>query len=131
MKPARVAALWLAVVFLAGALFGVVAHTVYVQRTTRAAVNAREIRERYADRLKRDLLLSPEQHNQVSAILEQTSQHFRELRERIEPEFESLRQTQRQRIMAILTPEQQSKYQEIIEAHRKRHAQAAAAAQGH
>jgi Spy/CpxP family protein refolding chaperone len=129
MKPTRVAALWLAVVFLAGSLFGLVAHTLYVQRTTRAAVNPKEIRERYAAKLREKLLLSPEQHTEVSAILEQTSQQFRELRERIEPEFESLREAQRQRIMAILTPEQQAKYQKLIDEHRKKHA--AAAAKGH
>lgn len=130
MKPARIAALWLAIVFLAGALFGFVAHSVYVQRTARAAPTSKEMRERFAANLRRELSLSPEQYTQVAAILEQTSQQFRELRERMEPEFESLREAQHRRIMSILTPDQQPKYQKILEEHRRKRAQAAAV-QGH
>ena len=125
MKPTRLAALFLAVVFVAGALSGYVAHTLYSQRTARAAPNPTQTRERYLARLSKDLALSPEQVTQVSAILEQTGQRMRELRERMEPEFEAIRMAQRQRIMALLTPEQQPKYQKILEEYRKRHEQGA------
>ncbi|MBI3698738.1 MAG: hypothetical protein HY238_28350 [Acidobacteria bacterium] len=121
MKPTRIAALFLAVVFVAGALSGYVAHTLYSQRTARAAPNPTQMRERYLTRLTRDLALSPEQVTQVSAILEQTGQRMRELRERMEPEFEAIRVAQRQRIMALLTPEQQPKYEKVLEEQRKRH----------
>ena len=130
MKPTRIAALWLAMVFLAGALFGFVAHSFYADRTTladRAArpSNPKDFRERYLAKLKNELSLSPEQLDQVRAILDQTGQRFHELREqfhdKLEPEFETVRQMQRQRIMAVLTPEQQPKYQKIIEEQRRRH----------
>lgn len=122
MKPTRIAALWLAVVFLAGAVFGFVAHGLYEQNPARAAANPREHRERYVARLEKDLSLSPEQATQVRSILDQTGQRFTGLRERMEPEFEAVRQNQRERILAILTPEQQPKYQQIIEESRRRHA---------
>lgn len=120
MKPTRVAALCLALAFLAGAVFGFVAHNVYAQRTTRGASSPKEYRERYIAKLRTDLTLSPEQVTQVTAILDQTGERFRELRERIDPDFEAIRQQQRQRIMAILTPEQQPKYQKILDEHRRR-----------
>jgi len=123
MKPTRLAALFLAIVFLAGVVSGYVAHSLY-QRTARAATNPSQARDRYLARLTKDLLLSPEQVTQVSAILDQTGQRMRELRERMEPEFEAIRVAQRQRIMALLTPEQQPKYQKLIEEHRKRHEKA-------
>jgi Spy/CpxP family protein refolding chaperone len=128
MRPTRLAALSLAIIFLAGALFGFVVHSYYSQRTARAAANPQEFRVRYITRLQKDLALSPEQLAQITAILDDTSQHFREIRERMEPEFEALRVAQRQRIMAVLTPEQQPKYQKILEEHRKKQREKAASA---
>ena len=124
-RPTRIAALCLTIVFLAGALFGFVAHTFYGQRTARAS-NPKESRESYVAKLQKDLSLSREQLAQMTAILDQTSQRFREVKERMEPEFEALRVAHRQRIMAILTPEQQPKYQKILEERRRKHAKNAA-----
>jgi Spy/CpxP family protein refolding chaperone len=113
-KPTRMAALYLAVVFAAGALFGLVAHAVYSQRTTRASSPA-EARQRYIAKLQRDLSLTPEQVSLVTAILDETGERFREIRSRMDPEFDAIRTQQRAKIMAILTPEQQPKYQRILE----------------
>ena len=123
-RTTRLAAVWLAIVFLAGTLFGFVVHGLYNQRPARAA-NPKEFRERYVARLQRELSLSPEQLTQVTAILEQTSQRFQEIRDRMEPEFQAIREQQRLRIMAILTPDQQPKYQKIIEEHRRKHGEGA------
>ena len=124
-KTTRLAALWLTLVFLAGTLFGFVVHSFYSQRTARAGPNPKEFRERYIGRLHRELALSPEQLTQVTAILDQTGQRFQEIRDRMEPEFQAIREQQRQRIMAILTPDQQPKYQKIIEEHRRKHGEGA------
>lgn len=125
MKPTRVAALWLSVVFLAGAVFGFVAHSLYEPTRATSTNNSRDPkdhRERYIARLQKDLSLSPEQVTQVRSILDQTGQRFTDLRERMEPEFEAVRQNQRDRVMAILTPDQQPKYQQIIEENKRKHA---------
>lgn len=121
MKPTRLATLYLIVVFLAGALFGVVVHTVYEQRSTRAAPNPKLFRQHYLAKLEKELSLSPEQVAQVAAILDQTGQRFREIKDRMDPEFQAIRDAQRARIMALLTPEQQPKYQKILEEHRRKH----------
>ncbi len=117
-KPTRIAALCLGIVFLAGAIFGFVAHGLYAEHTTRAS-NPQQMRERYISNLQKELALSPGQVAQITSILDETRQRFREIRERMEPEFESLRELQRERIMGILTPEQQPKYQAILEQHRR------------
>lgn len=126
-KPTRLAAVLLAVVFLAGVLFGFVAHSFY-ERTARAGPppppSQKEMRDRYLAKLQDRLSLSPEQVNQVRDILDQTGQRFQELRDRMEPEFETARLSQRQRITAVLTPEQQPKYEQIIEEHKRKHEKA-------
>ena len=94
-------------------------------RPARPTPNPKDFRERYLGKLQKELSLSPEQLDQVKSILDQTGQRFHELREqfhdKMEPEFEAVRQMQRQRIMAVLTPEQQPKYQQILEEQRRRH----------
>lgn len=124
-KPTRIAALYLAVVFVAGGLFGVVAHGLYSQKTARAdrPPNPKEFRERYVAKLQKDLSLTPEQMPQVTAILDQTSDRFREIRERMSPELDAIRQQQRAQIMALLNPEQQGKYQKILDEWRLRREQ--------
>ena len=121
-RPTRVAALYLAIVFLAGTLFGVVVDRFYSQRTARAASSPspKESRERYVTTLQKELALTAAQLAQVTEILDQTGQRFRELRERSGPEFEAIREDQRRRIMGVLTVEQQPKYRKILEEHRQR-----------
>ena len=118
-KPTRMAALYLAAVFVAGGVFGVVAHGLYTQKAARAS-NPKEFRERYVAKLQRDLSLTPEQMPQVTAILDQTSDRFREIREKMSPEFDAIRQQQRAQIMALLDPEQQGKYQKILDEWRRK-----------
>jgi Spy/CpxP family protein refolding chaperone len=123
MKPTRVAVLCLAGVFVAGALFGVVAHSVYSQRATAAATNPptpKDLRARYLNRLDSRLTLTPAQREKISPILESSGDRVRELRDRMEPEFEAIRHGQRQEIMTLLTPEQQTEYQKLIEEQRRR-----------
>ena len=123
-KAKRVAALYLAVVFVAGGLFGFVAHGLYRQTTARAEIrppDPKQFRERYLDKLERELSLTAAQRPQVAAILDRTGDGFRELRERMNPEFEAIRRQQRQDIRALLSPEQQGKYQKMLEEWQKRH----------
>jgi Spy/CpxP family protein refolding chaperone len=121
MKPTRIAVLCLAGVFGAGAVFGFLAHSVYSQRVTRAASpSPKEFRGQYINRLEKRLSLTPDQRDRVAAILDETGDRFRDLRERIDPEFDRIRQEQRQKVTAILSPEQQAEYQVIIEEQQRR-----------
>jgi Spy/CpxP family protein refolding chaperone len=122
MKPTRIAVLCLAGVFVAGALFGVVAHSVYSQRVTAAATNPtpKDLHARYLKRLDSRLTLTAAQREKISPILDNSGDRVRELRDRMEPEFEAIRHGQRQEIMALLTPEQQTEYQKLIEEQRRR-----------
>jgi len=122
MKPARLAVVWLTLVFLAGTLFGFVAHSFYADRTARAAKERpQDKRARIIAKLQSELSLSPEQVTQANAIFDQTRRRFQEIHEKMDADSDIIRQDHRQRMMAILTPEQQPKYQKIVEEARRKH----------
>ena len=78
----------------------------------------------------RDLNLSPDQQNQIQAILNDTRSRYAELHEKLDPEYEQVRQQGRERIRQVLTPEQRPKFEDLLrqidEDRRKRQA-----AEGH
>jgi Spy/CpxP family protein refolding chaperone len=64
--------------------------------------------------MRRDLNLSDEQANAVRAILDETRNQYRALRAELRPRFEEPRQRARARIRALLTPEQQQKFDAVV-----------------
>lgn len=71
-------------------------------------------RERHLQYLVRELKLTPEQTEQVRRILDETRQEFLQLRNEMHPRFEEIRRRSRQRLRAVLTPEQQAKFDEMM-----------------
>lgn len=62
----------------------------------------------------RDLNLTPEQQNQIQAILNDTRAHYAALHERLDPEYEQVRQQGRDRIRQLLTPDQRPKFEDLL-----------------
>lgn len=62
----------------------------------------------------RDLNLSLDQQNQIQAILNDTRSRYAELHEKLDPEYEQVRQQGRERIRQILTPEQRPKFEDLL-----------------
>lgn len=62
----------------------------------------------------RDLNLSPDQQNQIQAILNDTRSRYAELHEKLDPEYEQVRQQGREHIRQILTPEQRPKFEDLL-----------------
>lgn len=62
----------------------------------------------------RELALSPDQQNQIQSILNDTRGKYAQLHERLDPEYEQVRQQGRQRIRQTLTPEQLPKFEELL-----------------
>ena len=110
----RKAQLLVAVVFLLGLLLGGVG-TYYWQ--ARAAGSGMEARKpTHAEKLKQlthDLSLTDDQQKQVSAIVDDVHARMKALDDQHRPEYDALRAEGRQRIRALLTPEQQPKYTEF------------------
>ena len=68
--------------------------------------------ERIVQRMKRELELKDEQAEQIQSILEESRASASKLRESIRDEMRSIESTSRDKIRAILTPEQGKKYEE-------------------
>lgn len=105
--------MWLAVVgvFILGCVTGVSLDSVYrVRMGDRPKERGRGNKEEMFERMKRDLNLNEQQATQIRAILEQTREEYRQLRAEVRPRYDAARQNARTRIRALLTPEQQQKF---------------------
>lgn len=66
------------------------------------------------EQMTRELSLTPEQQKSLETILDDTRSTMRAIHEQVRPQFEEVRQQGRQKIRAILTPEQLPQFEEFI-----------------
>ncbi|HEY2646747.1 MAG TPA: hypothetical protein VGI34_07220 [Candidatus Acidoferrales bacterium] len=62
----------------------------------------------------RDLNLNPEQQSQIEAILNEMRAGYAGLHEKLDPEYEQVRQQGRERIRQVLTPDQRPKFEDLL-----------------
>lgn len=117
--------IWLAVVgiFALGCMTGASLDSVYRLRANADA--RREMRggrgKDTLEEMKRDLDLNEQQATQIRAILDQTRNDYRALRAEVRPRYDTLRQTARTRIRALLSPEQQQRFDAKVAEHDAKH----------
>jgi Spy/CpxP family protein refolding chaperone len=115
MTPRVKGGLLLFLAFLLGAGTGALGFGVYQSRTgwwgpRRDPARFQQFQVR---RLTRELDLRPEQRQQVEAILRETGQEFAKLRGEMAPRIREIRGRGRERIRAVLDPEQQAKFETL------------------
>jgi len=66
------------------------------------------------EQLKRDVDLTPDQQKQVAAILDQAQVEYKAVHEVMEPQIDAIRQKNRDKIRALMTPEQKPKLEEFL-----------------
>ena len=105
----------LVAVFLLGAVTGVGLSGVYRSKANASFREARG-RDRQAmfERIRNDLNLNAEQSKEMQKVLDETSGEFRTLRSELRPRYEELRLKARGRMRAILTAEQQQKFDSLM-----------------
>jgi Spy/CpxP family protein refolding chaperone len=64
--------------------------------------------------MHRDLNLNDQQSQQIHAILEDTRTQYRTLRTEVRPRYDTIRQQARGRIRALLSPDQQQRFDAMI-----------------
>ena len=102
----------LLVVFVLGSVTGVALTGLY---RSRAGGDARErTMHEHFEKMRQELNLTDQQTTQVRAILDETRNEYRALRRELKPRFEEPRQKARARIRALLTPEQQQKFDAMV-----------------
>ena len=106
--------LLLALVFLAGMAVGVVGTRIAVRHAVQQAVGHPERAQLVMERvLTRRLGLDREQQRQLHAILTETREQMTALRKEYQPRTSALLHDTDQKISALLTPEQQTRYEKI------------------
>jgi Spy/CpxP family protein refolding chaperone len=111
--------IWLVVVgiFALGCVTGASLDSAYRLRAlgqSHAGDERRDSKKDAFEKMRRDLDLSEQQAAQIGAIVEQTRNEYRALRAEVRPRYNSLRQNSRAKIRALLTPEQQKRFDEKV-----------------
>jgi Spy/CpxP family protein refolding chaperone len=117
-------------VFLLGAALGGVLGYVFAHRPVSAAnppLSEPERRARKVRQLTEDLSLTPQQAQQLDAIMEKHHAEVKQIRDQAELQADAVRQKGRAEIRTILTPDQLPKFEAFLkrsDEERKRNAQA-------
>src|ERR1700732_5381571 len=109
------AAVLILVVFLLGALLGSVGNHLWGERVWgKQITNGPPSKGQIVSDLTRELQLTADQQKQLSSIVDDTRAQVRALYNTVEPQHEQLRQRGRDRIRAILTPDQKPKFEQFM-----------------
>jgi Spy/CpxP family protein refolding chaperone len=104
----------LVAVFVLGCVTGVALTGLYRSRASSGSeARERAMHERF-ERMRTELNLTDQQTASVRTILDETRNEYRALRTELRPRFEEPRTKARSRIRALLTPEQQKKFDTMI-----------------
>ena len=110
-------ALYLLMVFLSGAVVGALGYRVYSPPSARSSnaqrVSPEEWRRRFIEEMRTRIGLSADQLQKVNTLMDETKVRFDADRERHHQVVEQIRDEQRAKMRAILTPEQLPKYEQF------------------
>jgi hypothetical protein len=136
-KARREAAILFVAVFVLGVVFGGVGDRLWNQHVSGGSAPVTVVtvthptNDQLIDNFCQAVRLTPEQHKQLAAIMDDTETKWRALYAPLNGQKEAIRQEGRARIRAILTPEQIPRfeaYMKRVDEQRKAQAAAAAAA---
>ncbi len=118
MSVTRKAGLWIGVVFLLGAALGGMVGYIFAHHTALAApaqMSEAAKRTQKVELLTRELRLTPPQAQQFDAIIAEIQAQFKAIRKQADPQLDEARQKGRERLRAVLTPEQRPKFEEYLQ----------------
>lgn len=102
-------------VFILGAVTGVGLSGVYRSRANASFRESRSHdRQVMFEKIRNDLNLNAEQSKELQKVLDETAAEFRALRGELRPRYEELRLKARGRMRALLTAEQQQKFDGLM-----------------
>lgn len=117
----RKARLWLAVVFVLGMAIGGVFGYSFAHRTlaaplaTAPQLSEPERRARRVADMTKELGLTPEQATHFDAVIHQTHDQMKAVRDKSDADVEALRQNARNEMRQLLTPEQKPEFEALAQ----------------
>jgi hypothetical protein len=103
-----------AAVFVLGCVTGASLDSVYRLQAASQSAGAQPGKEDFFEALRRNLDLNSQQAMEIRTIVDETRGDYRQLRAEVRPRYDSLRQKARVRIRALLSPEQQQKFDTMV-----------------
>ncbi|MFL6282187.1 MAG: hypothetical protein ACJ74Q_03360 [Pyrinomonadaceae bacterium] len=100
-------------VFVLGCVTGAALDSAYRLRAAgprRPPRQQQQQREDFFESLQKNLDLDERQSAQIRAVIDETREGYRQLRTEVRPRYDTLRRDGRAKIRALLTPEQQRKF---------------------
>lgn len=113
--------LYFAATFVLGVIIGGAAVFIYAWNTGHWHRGFN--RDRVVHHLQEELGLSSPQVQQVRQIIDDEGKKFSELQKQVEPQFMAVREDTRNRIRQLLSPQQLSKFNEMVRRWDERHRQ--------
>jgi len=117
-------ALYVALVFLSGALVGGFGHRLYSAKEVSAKAPAHRSpeawRQKYIGDMTTRLKLEKGQVDKLVQILDDSGSRFKAVRDRMDPEMKQIQLDQRDKIRGMLTADQKTEYEKILAERAKR-----------
>jgi Spy/CpxP family protein refolding chaperone len=109
-------ALYVGLIFASGVVLGVFGHSLYAVTTvvSKTTPKPEELRKKRLAEMQSRMKLSDDQFAKIASIFDETRAKFHEVRERYKPELDSLESAQRDKVRAVLTPEQRAEYEKML-----------------
>jgi Spy/CpxP family protein refolding chaperone len=102
-------------IFALGCVTGASLDSIYrLQASNDRASAGQPAKEDFFEAMQRNLNLNNRQATEIRTIVDETRSDYRQLRAEVRPRYDSLRQKARVRIRALLTPEQQQKFDAMV-----------------
>jgi Spy/CpxP family protein refolding chaperone len=109
--------LWLVIVgvFVLGCVTGASLDSLYRTRAgARGEIRGQHSPNQILESMQRELGLNDQQSQQIRTILDDTRGQYRSLRTEVRPRYDVIRQQARTRIRAVLSPEQQQRFDKMV-----------------
>ena len=102
-------------VFVLGCVTGAALDSAYRLRAAghRRTQHSQQGRDEFFKSLQKNLDLDARQTEQIRAVIDETREGYRQLQTEVSPRYDELRRGGRARIRALLTPEQQQKFDQM------------------
>jgi hypothetical protein len=121
MKRIRLAAVGFAILlFGSGVVVGALGHRYYETGVVNAKSSPDSYRQRYVGEMRSRLKLTPEQVQQLEAIMAGTKSRFKALRDASRPQMSEIKRQHVEKVKAMLTPEQLPVYEQLVAEHERR-----------
>lgn len=117
MTPERRTVFYVALIFISGLLLGGTMMNLAEHYLLHAhAANEYDIRQHLiiAQQMSQRLHLNPEQQKQVDDVLQETVGQYQQLEQHLAPQFDQVRQRDRDHLRAILNPVQRVDFDRIV-----------------